>query len=378
MNEIEGLVRVAIGVCGFLIFNLRLRKAFYSSLRERPSSSRRLDVSIVVPARDEAGNLPSLLNTVAALDPGPAEVIVVDDHSSDDTAAIATSFGVRVVVPEQLPAGWVGKPWACAAGAAAASSSLLLFTDADTVHSPDLLSRATQALEDREADLVSVLPSHLVVATWERFQGIFQLLLLVAARAGSARARGERCFCIGQFLLVRRAAYERVGGHAAVRNRVAEDLGMAHLIERHGLRFALLHAAGALRVRMYPRGLQSFVSGWRRNFREGMRAAGVSGILETVLVLGWLLDVPRWLLQACWSQNHLSMGLAIFASALTCFTIARWQRQVGAFRARDAVAYPVFTLLFVLISGLALADHILRKPVTWRGRSTAADELGLG
>jgi hypothetical protein len=100
--------------------------------------------------------------------------------------------------------------------------------------------------------------------------------------------------------------------------------------------------------------------------------------LETVLVLGWLLDVPRWLLQACWSQNHLSMGLAIFASALTCFTIARWQRQVGAFRARDAVAYPVFTLLFVLISGLALADHILRKPVTWRGRSTAADELGLG
>jgi 4,4'-diaponeurosporenoate glycosyltransferase len=378
MTDIVPLIQVAIGVAGFSIFNLRLRRVSRTDEREPPVTWQREDVSLIVPARNEAANLPPLLGSIAALEPAPAEVIVVDDHSTDETAAIASSFGVRVVTPAELPAGWLGKPWACAAGAASARSALLLFTDADTVHAPNLLGRAMNAMQARQADLVSVLPSHSVVASWERFQGIFQLLLLVAARAGSERMRGERCFCIGQYLLVRRSAYERIGGHAAVRQRVAEDLGMAHLIERHGLRFALLHAPGALEVRMYPEGLGAFVAGWRRNFREGIRTAGAGGSLETVLVLGWLLGVPWWLVQASWTGNYPSLALAACAALLTCVTIAHWQRHVGAFRARDAFAYPVFVFLFVLISILALADHAFRRPVAWRGRSVSTDELGAG
>jgi 4,4'-diaponeurosporenoate glycosyltransferase len=185
MIDIIVLLRIAIGVAGFSVFNLRLRKALPTEQWAPSATSEHLDVSLIVPARNEAINLPSLLTSIAALEPGPREVIVVDDHSTDDTAAIAKSFGARLVVPEQLPPGWIGKPWACAAGAAAASSSRLLFTDADTVHAPDLLGRASQALDDRHADLASVIPWHSVVASWERFQGIFQLLLLVATRAGS-------------------------------------------------------------------------------------------------------------------------------------------------------------------------------------------------
>src|ERR1700709_1686017 len=81
---------------------------------------------------------------------------------------------------------------------------------------------------------------------------------------------GERRFCIGQYLLVRRTAYDRIGGHAALRPRGAEDLAMARLVDEQGLSFVLVCAPGTLRVRMYPEGIRAFIRGWRRNFREGI------------------------------------------------------------------------------------------------------------
>ena len=375
MTDYVTLLRVTVGLLGYAVFNVRMRSVMLAGRAEATSTARQLDVSLIIPARNEARNLPSLLTSVAAFDPAPREVIVVDDHSTDDTAAIAASFGVRVVSPGPLPTGWLGKSWACAAGAAEASSSVLLFTDADTVHSPSLLGRTAAALQERKADLVSVLPTHVAVSAWERFQGIFQLLVLVAAGAGSEGARRERRFCIGQYLLIRRDAYERIGGHAAVRHRVAEDLGMAWLIERCGLRFELVRAPGGLNVRMYPEGLGAFIRGWRRNFREGIPTAGVAGTFETVLVLGWLLDVPRWFLQAVWSGDARSLGLATAALGVTWLTVVRWQREVGTFRAREALAYVAFALLFVWVSCLALLDRALGRPVAWRGRSIRAEEL---
>ncbi len=370
------LIRASAGVAGFFVFNARMRTALRVQPRRLCSGvSPATEVSVIIPARNEANNLPSLLASIAALQPAALEVIVVNDHSTDDTAAVAASFGVRVVEPGPLPAGWVGKQWACAAGAAVARGRLLLFTDADTVHAPELLGLTVSALESEAADLVSVLPAHIAVSGWEKLQGVFQLLLLVATRAGASRAGGERCFCIGQYLLIRRAAYERIGGHTAIRHRVAEDLAMARLIEERGLRFALVHEPGALRVRMYPDGLSSFMAGWRRNFREGMRAAGPSGILETALVVGWLLDTPRWLMEASIAGDGVLTFLAGSAFAISCFAIARWQRHIGAFRDRSAIAYPLFALLFVWISCLALVDRALGRPVAWKGRSIRADQI---
>ncbi len=371
------LFRAAAGVVGFFVFNARMRTALRVHVKSLPTAvSKAAQVSVIIPARNEASNLPSLLASISALQHAPFEVIVVDDHSTDETAAVAASFGARVVKPGPLPAGWVGKQWACAAGAAVATGRLLLFTDADTVHAPELLGLTVSALESQAADLVSVLPAHAAVSRWEKLQGVFQLLLLVATRAGAASAGGERCFCIGQYLLIRRSAYESIGGHTAIRHRVAEDLAMARLIEERGLRFALVHAPGALRVRMYPDGLAAFVAGWRRNFREGMRAAGVSGVLETALVLAWLLDTPRWLVETCLQADHTLTLLAVAAFSTSCFAIARWQRHVGSFRDRTAIAYPLFALLFVLISCLALVDRALRRPVAWKGRSIPADGMG--
>ncbi|HKO46365.1 MAG TPA: glycosyltransferase family 2 protein [Polyangiaceae bacterium] len=368
------LLRVCIALAGFVVFNWRLRVALRREPPPEGSAPRTSDVSVVIPARNEQQSLPLLLASLSESQLPPREVIVVDDHSTDATGAIAAAAGARVLVPAPLPAGWVGKPWACASGAAAARAPLLLFTDADTVHAPDLLARAVHALERRKADLLSVLPTHLCVAPWERLQGVFQLLLLVACRAGvSPGPHGERCFCIGQFLLIRRTAYERIGGHEAVRHRVAEDLAMARRIESCGLRFTLVHLPGALRVRMYPGGLGDFIRGWRRNFREGIPAVGVLGVLESVLVFGWLLDVQRWLLEAGLRGDGVGFALAGGAYLLTSLNIAYWQRELGAFRVRHALAYPLFAALFVCISLLALFDQVLRRPIAWKGRVLPVD-----
>ena len=342
-------IGVVVVVAGVAVWWWRLRAVRSTPATAGGGSPR---VSIIVPARDEAHNLPALLASLLALDPPAVEIIVVDDHSRDGTGDVARAAGVRVVVPPPLPEGWLGKPWACAAGAREARGERLLFTDADTVHEPDALARACAV----DAELVSVIPTHRAVARWEKLQGVFQLLLLVATRAPGG-------YTIGQFLLFRREAYERVGGHAAVRARVAEDLAFADLVRAGGGRVATLVVPGMLGVRMYPEGPGAFLRGWRRNFREGLAAAGVRGTFEVVLVIGWLLGAPLAIASA-----PLVGGVLTVATALE---IARRQRLVGALPAWGAAGYPLLVLAFVAVSVLALVDRLRRAPVRWRGRSVS-------
>jgi cellulose synthase/poly-beta-1,6-N-acetylglucosamine synthase-like glycosyltransferase len=377
---VGAIVLAAIVVIGAALWSRRL--GALARVRDRgavPGTGRTLPVSIIVPARDEAHNLPALLASLRALDPAPLEIIVVDDHSTDGTGAIAAAAGARVISPPPLPAGWNGKPWACHAGAGAARGAYLLFTDADTVHAPDSLGRAMARIEGSGAALLSVVPTHIVRAVWERFHGVFQLLLLVATRAGAAERaepgagrEHERRFSIGQYLLFRRDAYQRIGGHEPVKQRIAEDLAFARLIHGTGLALALVFAPGMLCVRMYPEGLGAFVRGWRRNFREGLNAAGAGGVLEMVAVIGWLLGVPLAALSAAPALLAGQVGLFVPWAAVylvTVVEIARRQRDLGAFPWWSALLYPVFAGMFVLVSALAVIERLRGAPVIWRGRT---------
>ncbi|MCE9574729.1 MAG: glycosyltransferase [Deltaproteobacteria bacterium] len=330
-------------------------------------------VSIIVPARNEEDNLPALLASLKALDPAPHEIIIVDDHSTDATGAIARAAGVRVTTPEPLPPGWMGKPWACKHGASVATGDLLLFTDADTVHAPGSLARAVATLEAEQADLVSAVPSHLAVRPWERAQGAYQLMLLVACRAGADTSgdTGARRFAIGQYLMFRREAYDRIGGHDGARDRVAEDLELARMITARGGRYALAVAPDLVAVRMYPEGPRSFVRGWRRSFRDGMESAGKGGVAEMIAVVGWLCGVPLAALGSA-IVGPLWLTLAWLGVALaTGAEVARRQRLVGRLPWWGAFAYPVAAAAFVFISVAAAIDHARRKPIHWRGRAIA-------
>jgi chlorobactene glucosyltransferase len=257
-------------------------------------------VSVVIPARNEARNIERCVRSVLSTRYPSIEVIVVDDHSTDNTATIARTIAasdtrLRVIEAPQLPSGWFGKQWACATGAKAARGDLLVFTDADTQHAPDLLPRVINAMHDRRAELLSVAGHQEMRTFWERVIQP-QMFALIAIRYGgtehmSNAKRPEDAIANGQFIAVSRDAYVAVGGHALVRDRVAEDLSMAQEFVRAGRRVAVLLARQQLSTHMYA-SLREIVRGWRKNIYAGGRHAALGGAFGRWLYPAVLIGVP--------------------------------------------------------------------------------------
>lgn len=206
--------------------------------------------SMVIPARNEEQNLPRLLASIAASSVQPDEVLVVDDGSTDGTAAIAHKFGARVLTSVRLPAGWTGKSWACHQGAQYATGDLLLLLDADTYFVPGGLDRVIDYwLREQNRSLVlSLLPYHEMVAAYEQLSIIFNLLMAAGA-GGFGDINSSRLF--GQSLLIAKETYLAAGGHAAVRGVVLENLRLAGRLRTAGARLVCLGGRGTLRLPLH-------------------------------------------------------------------------------------------------------------------------------
>ncbi|HKJ01815.1 MAG TPA: glycosyltransferase [Longimicrobiales bacterium] len=258
-----------LALLAFLVLGVRLP-------RELPACppARTPPVSVIVPARNEAVNIRTLLASVTASDYPDFEVVVVDDRSDDGTGALARAHPkgnarrLAVVDGVELPEGWMGKPWACRQGADAATGAILLFTDADTVHGPDLLGRAVAALEEDEADVVTVAGRQLMESFWERLVQPQVFLTMVFrfydAEATVRSGRWRDAIANGQFLMFKRATYEAIGGHESVKDEVVEDQILAQRVMREGHRLSLRLAETAFATRMY-RSLGELVAGWSKN-----------------------------------------------------------------------------------------------------------------
>ena len=235
------------------------------------------DVSIIVPARNEEASLGACLESLVAQTGVEFEIIVVDDGSTDRTRAIAQSFaGVRVISPDPLrgnSAGktctaenWTGKNNAVIAGAKEAHAKWLLFTDADTVHRPGSLARALDEAKKERADLLSYSPEQVVVTFAER--AVMPVIFAELARQYPPHKVRERNSGVvaanGQYILVRRAAYDAVGGHAAVATEILEDVALARLFRKAGHRVYFRYGGDAVRTRMY-RNWDQLCEGWTKN-----------------------------------------------------------------------------------------------------------------
>jgi glycosyltransferase involved in cell wall biosynthesis len=229
-------------------------------------------VSIIVPARNEEASLGACLESLTAQAGVPFEIIVVDDGSTDRTREIAQSFaGVRVISPESLPQdcarkSWTGKNNAIVAGVKAAYAPWLLFTDADTVHLPGSLARALEEAQNERADLLSYSPQQVVVTFAER--AVMPVIFAeLAARYPPRKVRDQNsgvAAANGQYILVRRAAYDAIGGHAAVVTEILEDVALARLFRNAGQRVYFRYGADAVRTRMY-RNWAQLSEGWTKN-----------------------------------------------------------------------------------------------------------------
>ena len=360
---------VALGVlwlAGFLVL-WRLPRCRAASPAGGPAPSR--SVSVVVPARNEAHNLPQLLESLARQSPLPNEIIVVDDQSADDTAGTARLAGARVVRSAELPAGWVGKSWACWQGAGVSTGELLVFLDADVRLEPGGLERLVEE-QRRRGGLVSVWPYHRMQRPYERLSAFFLLIVLAAMRAFTVL--GGRLKPLGAFgpcLAVRRVDYFAAGGHAAVRSAVLDDVALGQRFQAAGVPVHCLRGAGTASFRMYPQGPLSIAEGFSKNFGSGFRAAGLAVLLPTLLWIAGFFMAGGFLLISLALPAHpwllpRAAAYLLYAGALA------WQlRRLGNYGPLTALLFPVPLLFFAGVFLLSLARTFVLKAVRWKGRT---------
>jgi chlorobactene glucosyltransferase len=327
-------------------------------------------VSVIVPARNEAATIRTLLSSLLATRYDPVEILVVDDRSTDDTAALVNTVAderLRLIEGEDLPEGWYGKPWACYQGFRAAQGNLLLFTDADTRHHPELLGRAVGALSQERAGLVTISPLQRCVTFWERLvmPQIWFLLALRYHPPAVNRARRERdVIANGQFILTTREAYESAGTHKAVSHEVAEDLALAQAYLRGGLKLHFAFAEQLMETRMYQN-LSQLIEGWSKNIYLGGRRSFPGQPVLTGAMLVWLAP-PILLLCSVLGVGVRDLAApaltASVASALFWILMCR-QMQIPAIY---GAGYPLGAMMALYI--VARSTWRGGRKVEWRGR----------
>ncbi len=322
-----------------------------------------LGLSVLIPARNEASTLPLLLAALKRQSFQPLEVLVVDDHSSDDTAAIARAAGARLLDSAPLPAGWTGKNWALHQATQASVGELLVFLDADTQPGPHFLARICAA-QQQLGGLVSVQPFHRTERPYEQLSVLFNLVGLMAVPLG---ARVGVAF--GPAMVTSRADYQRIGGHAAVADRVVEDWFLAHAYERSGLPVSAFIGDGDIEYRMYPGGLRELVLGFDKNFAT---AAGEVRWPWMLAVLLWLSGLfwAAWCLPASllhWpmvGDRSLLANLVLYLGY--SLQLVLLTRRVGSFGWINLV-FPIPVVFFLGVFVLAIFN-LERGTIEWKDR----------
>jgi hypothetical protein len=331
-------------------------------------------VSIVIPARDEADEIAQTVESLLAQTHEDIELVVVDDQSADGTAtaaqdAIGDDPRARVLHGGAPPEGWLGKPWACTQGVLATRGEWLLFSDADVRHEPTALARALGLARRLEVEGVSLLP-HIRTGSLAE-----QIVLPAALTAISTfvapgplvRSRRSRvAISVGGWTLITRAAYEAIGGHEAVSDRVAEDVELARNAKAEGVHIVLADGVELASLRMY-RGLTGLWRGWSKNAGFGVRG-GAGAALAGGVALGYLAMTP---------PTATVVGLVTGRRAVAAAGAAGWVAQAALHAmARPAVETrgvlsPAFPLGMSFLSAVTMRGSLRRAfggGTVWRGR----------
>jgi glycosyltransferase involved in cell wall biosynthesis len=321
------------------------------------------EVSIIIPARNEEASLASCLESLLAQTDVVFEIIVVNDHSTDRTRAIASSFpNVKVMDAPSLPPCWTGKNNALIAGAAQARGEWLLFTDADTVHLSGSLARALKEAKACQAALLSYSPEQGVSGFWEK--AVMPVIFAeLAAHYRPSEVSNPNCPAAaanGQYILISREAYDAIGGHAAVADKILEDVELARAAKRSGRKILFRFGADAVRTRMY-RNFSQLREGWTKNLAILFPAPAWLAVWRLSEFLALLFSLALLILFVA-SRQFLVAPLFLIGPVFTFRRIARahfpWSANVLAF-----LGIPLFSYLLVRSK---LAHQ--RGRVAWKGR----------
>jgi GT2 family glycosyltransferase len=324
-------------------------------------------VSVIVPARNEEASIAFCLESLLAQTAITAEIVVVDDGSTDRTWQIAESLGgIRVITAPPLPPNWTGKNNALAAGARISRGEWLLFTDADTMHYPGSLARALAEAEQQHCALLSYSPRQEVHGFWEKavMPVIFAELAATYEPSRVGDPADPSAAANGQYILISREAYDAVGGHAALGSCLLEDVALARAVKVSGRKISFRYAGEAARTRMY-RSFAQLREGWTKNlallFSRPMRLA-LLRTLEFLLIVGGAASA---LIFGLAGESTLAFSAGILTGVIWALLLRRivkahfsWQANVLAL-----FGLPLFSFL-LLRSRVAHA----KGEVCWKGR----------
>lgn len=334
-------------------------------------------LTVVVPARDEAAHIEATLRSLLAQDLENLQIIAVNDRSTDETGAIMTRLAVenprrlRVLHITELPAGWVGKPHAMAMAAAACETDWLLFTDADVVFAPDVLRRAIVCAEKTKTDHLVVAPT-MLQRRWDEgiVLGFFQAASLWSARPWKipdARAKRDT-IGVGAFNMVRRDAYEAVGGFTSLRMEVLEDIQLGMRLKRAGYTQRMVFGPGMVQVHW-----ASGVNGLLRVMTKNMFS--LFRFNPWLLVMGCAAMLIGFVLPFSWIFSTGAVRYAGWITVLAIVLIYRAYGRISGFSAWYAVLFPVGALLMIVALLRSMVVTWRQGGVLWRGTFYSLEEL---
>ncbi|WGF89283.1 glycosyltransferase [Marinivivus vitaminiproducens] len=345
----------------------------YRRLPRLAADSARPAVSLLIPARDEEATIGRLVASAQASRAVELEIVVLDDASTDRTAAIVRDLAdddprIRLERAPPLPPGWVGKHFACHILASLARHARLVFVDADVVLAPDALGRIARALDGYDTDLLSGFPQQETRTLGEKLTvpNILVLLLgylpMIGERFSNRPGFAAAC---GQLIAVRRLAYEAAGGHGAIRGNLHDGLRLPRAFRARGLRTRLFDASDLATCRMY----HCFADAWQgfaKNATEGMATPVGLPIWSVLLAGGHILPVLAVTAALLAGPPYPVWPFAVTA-VLYLWRIVLERRARGSLVA--ALIYPLGIAVTLAIQVHAFARRLRGHRPTWRGRS---------
>jgi chlorobactene glucosyltransferase len=354
-------------------------------------------ISVIVPARNEARNIHRCVLALLGQVYPNMEIIVVEDRSTDETPQIlekilranepipespvqATSSSpaprLQVIPGEELPPEWAGKPHALVQGVEAAHGEWLCFLDADTFARPDLISSTFFKAQALEADLFTIMTGQELGSFWEKV--ILPIVFTALSVGFPARRVNDPgrpdAIANGQFILIRRDAYEAVGGHRAVKDRIDEDKALAEIVKKAGYRLFIADGRQVAVTRMYT-SLPEMWEGWTKNIFVGMRGrlgllliGAILGLVGAILLPVWLFSSIAWyVVDGGWIPAGIALEAVILWYSLIWFRV----QAARAFRIPPAYAFtlPLAALVFTAMMIASTFKVLSGQGVSWRGRT---------
>lgn len=335
-------------------------------------------ISVCVPARNEERGIRACLESLLKQDYPRFEAIAADDNSTDATPAIIESLAagdprLTLVRGEPLPEGWFGKPYALHQAYRKARGEYLLFTDADPVFQPFALTSAMYVMRKDNLDVLTLMPGTEFGSFWERaVQPVIFGFIAALTRFRKANDRDyPDAMGIGAFMLFRRDAYERLGGHERVRQEIVEDIALAKCAKREGLKLLIADGKRVYSIRMYH-SLREIWLGWRKNMFVAMKQSVARTLYYIAAVLSFVAaPYLTFFANLALDRGFFWTAVSFAALALSWIAGVKLCEELGLEK-RNVFLFPLGAVVMSAIMLDSMGHILLKGGIEWRGRQCAA------